>query len=412
MDEVLFVKKLVVVFIIIGLIFVSSPDLIVHAQNKEIGVVINGEIQQFDAAPISINGSVLVPMRAIFEKMHAKLSWNEGKQQVSATKGATQIVLTINRKTAWINGKAVSLNVAPQLVNGKTMVPLRFVGEALHADVKWDQKKNAVDITFSNQEVVPEPNPSTNSPIKTSDEEKIINLLNANNDSFINHDADGFIRTYEKIKETKAELLTLFATSHYKQSIESINHVKIAGNEASATMVRVVEIVEKPKTGPEYISLKQKVTFNCSFIRINNEWKIRKFEVLKQEKLSVREENDRLFECYALQGLYLHYREEEDAANVLTTLHPDNPSYKNDWVAQFANDDYKFELVDFKLIKNTSDYIKAEVVILYKKGNAANPKTFDSIDKITSVIEYKKTKEGWKILSEALTKTEEMANPN
>lgn len=111
---------------------------IASTAENEVTVVIDGQIQSFPQPAVTINGSTMVPLRAIFEKLGAKISWDEKTRTVTANKVDTVIVLTLDRDIAYINGNPIKLTAKAQSINGNTMVPLRFVSEALGAAVKWD----------------------------------------------------------------------------------------------------------------------------------------------------------------------------------------------------------------------------------------------------------------------------------
>lgn len=115
---------------------------------EHIQVLINGQTQSYEQPAVNKNGRVLVPLRAIFESLGAKVEWNNSTQTVTATKGDITIVLTIGAKVAYVNGNPIDLDVPAQLINEKTMVPIRFVSEALGAEVKWDALSQSV-ITFT-----------------------------------------------------------------------------------------------------------------------------------------------------------------------------------------------------------------------------------------------------------------------
>lgn len=116
------------------------PDL------GKINVIIDEEWLGFKQPPTLMNGTTLVPMRAIFEKLGAEVKWNQANQSITASKGNVNISLTINKNKAAINGETITLSAAPRLINGSTMVPLRFVSESLGADVKWDGQNKTVFI--------------------------------------------------------------------------------------------------------------------------------------------------------------------------------------------------------------------------------------------------------------------------
>jgi|GEM_PF-1962180 len=95
------------------------------------------------------SGSPLVPMRGVCEHLGARVEWDGSDQSITAVGNGNRIVITIGQTTAWLNGNAVTLSAPPQVTNGVTMVPLRVVGEALGANVKWDSKTKSVTINNS-----------------------------------------------------------------------------------------------------------------------------------------------------------------------------------------------------------------------------------------------------------------------
>jgi|GEM_PF-5297636 len=101
-------------------------------------VILNGTLLSFDVPPVIVNGRTLVPFRKILESLGAEVSWDQVSQTVTAVKDGTKIVLTIGRNTAYRNNSLFSLDVAPRIISGRTLVPLRFVSEALSARVDWN----------------------------------------------------------------------------------------------------------------------------------------------------------------------------------------------------------------------------------------------------------------------------------
>ncbi|SFM05333.1 Copper amine oxidase N-terminal domain-containing protein [Paenibacillus sp. 1_12] len=120
---------------------------IASATDSTVTVFIDGVKQIFPQSALIIDGSTMVPMRSIFEKLGAEISWNGETRTVTAIKGDTIIKLTINSGQAFINGKSVKLTSKVQSVNGNTMVPLRFVSESLGGAVKWDGNTSTAYIT-------------------------------------------------------------------------------------------------------------------------------------------------------------------------------------------------------------------------------------------------------------------------
>lgn len=118
-----------------------------HAENyNSVNVIIDGVTQTFEQSALVVDDTTMVPMRAIFERLGATIVWDSASQSVNATSGKTTIKLTIGNDTAYINGTAVKLAAKPQLINSNTMVPLRFVSEALGCTVDWDSSTDTAII--------------------------------------------------------------------------------------------------------------------------------------------------------------------------------------------------------------------------------------------------------------------------
>jgi|LSQX01.3.fsa_nt_gb L,D-peptidoglycan transpeptidase YkuD (ErfK/YbiS/YcfS/YnhG family) len=104
-----------------------------------------------DVCPRLINGRVLVPVRTIFDNMNMDISWDEVKRTVTIKKEDTEIVLLIGDKTALVNGQSISLDVAPEIINGRTLIPVRFITESTGYKIDWDESTRTVlikDSTF------------------------------------------------------------------------------------------------------------------------------------------------------------------------------------------------------------------------------------------------------------------------
>ncbi|MBU5210548.1 copper amine oxidase N-terminal domain-containing protein [Heyndrickxia oleronia] len=110
-------------------------------------VYINGVKQSYDQSPVIENGRTLVPLRGIFESLGANVQWDQKNQVVTAIKTNTKIVLKIGAKSPTVNGKVSQIDVPAKVRNGRTLVPLRFVGEALGATVDYNSSKRTIRIT-------------------------------------------------------------------------------------------------------------------------------------------------------------------------------------------------------------------------------------------------------------------------
>lgn len=131
---------------LLGLAAMLSVGVVLPAA-AEIGVEVNGRPVAFGAvAPQRIGGRVLIPLRAVVEALGAEVKWNAATQTVHGSKGEREFSLPIGSRTASVNGMSVNLDVPAQMVSGTTMVPLRFVAEALGAEVEWNAAAQRVVI--------------------------------------------------------------------------------------------------------------------------------------------------------------------------------------------------------------------------------------------------------------------------
>ena len=90
----------------------------------------------------------MVPVRFVSESLGAKVSWDNDNRMVIIQRGNDTIKLKIGENKAEVNGKTVSFDTAAVLQNDRTMVPVRFISEALGAKVSWNQEKKAVEIEY------------------------------------------------------------------------------------------------------------------------------------------------------------------------------------------------------------------------------------------------------------------------
>jgi competence protein ComEC len=104
---------------------------------------------QMDYPPQNINGRVLVPVRPIFEALGAQVGWDATSKTATGAKGNTKVSIQIDNNKAYINEKVSILDVPAQIIGGRSYVPARFVAEALGCAVGYDGTSKTVIITSS-----------------------------------------------------------------------------------------------------------------------------------------------------------------------------------------------------------------------------------------------------------------------
>ncbi|HEY0827063.1 MAG TPA: copper amine oxidase N-terminal domain-containing protein [Bacilli bacterium] len=113
---------------------------------KGVKAFVNGTQPKFDVSPIIRSGRTLVPFRAIAEALKAEVKYNAEERSVTVTRDGVVVKLFIGSTIAYVNGKEVTLDVPPMIVNGRTIVPVRFISEAFNSVVKWEAETQTVII--------------------------------------------------------------------------------------------------------------------------------------------------------------------------------------------------------------------------------------------------------------------------
>jgi hypothetical protein len=133
-----------------------------------INVEVDGQRVFFNnARPQMISGRVMVPLRGVLEQMGAYVQWDSSTRMVTARKGEFDIAMRIGQRAAQVNGRTTYLDVPAMILHGSTMVPLRFMSEALGADVDWIAATQTVRIDTSldvSDPRFPTPPPPTTNP--------------------------------------------------------------------------------------------------------------------------------------------------------------------------------------------------------------------------------------------------------
>jgi len=101
-------------------------------------VVLNGRAVEFDVAPQIIDGRMRVAFRSVFESDGGKVTWDARSKTAKSVKGSLEVKVPIGKRVAQVNGRDVDMGVAASITKGRTIIPVRFFGEAVGARVSWD----------------------------------------------------------------------------------------------------------------------------------------------------------------------------------------------------------------------------------------------------------------------------------
>jgi len=113
---------------------------------KGVFLYVNGEQPTLEVNPFIKDGSTLVPFRAISEALKAEVKWDAEERSVTVTRDGVSVKLFIDSTKALVDGKEVILEVPATIVEGNTVVPVRFISESLKATVKWEDETKSVVI--------------------------------------------------------------------------------------------------------------------------------------------------------------------------------------------------------------------------------------------------------------------------
>jgi len=125
---------------------------------------VNGASIPMDVSPMVLENRTLLPVRFVTDAIGANIQWFEAEQKVLITQGSTAMELWIGRNQAKINGLNVPIDsgnaaVMPLVINGRTMMPLRFIAEQLGCQVEWIDALNQVNIRYQGNQLNPQPDP-------------------------------------------------------------------------------------------------------------------------------------------------------------------------------------------------------------------------------------------------------------
>jgi len=133
---------------------VSSTVLMLQIGSPYISV--NGISKKIDtegSKPIIQNNRTLLPVRTLIESLGGTIQWNPKTRQVSIELNGNSIILTIGKSTAVVNGIKTPIDpknprVTPEIINGRTYLPLRFIAENLGIVVNWDSATKTISLYY------------------------------------------------------------------------------------------------------------------------------------------------------------------------------------------------------------------------------------------------------------------------
>lgn len=152
-------KKIVAILLCLTLVLMAVPNMTAFA-NETVKVELDGKVLNFDVPPQLINKRTMVPLRAIFEALGATVYWDDNTQTVLAVRSDKQITMKIGSYTMVVNDQTVILDTPSCMVNDRTLVPVRAISEAFGCSVQWEDSTQTVFINTVNTTATPTPVPT------------------------------------------------------------------------------------------------------------------------------------------------------------------------------------------------------------------------------------------------------------
>lgn len=135
------------------LLMASAVNQVMADEN--IKVILDGNELSFDVSPQIINDRTMVPLRSIFEALGASVDWDQDTQTVTSTKNDITVKLTIDSSTMYVNENAVTLDSPACIVEERTLVPVRAISEAYNTTVDWEGDTRTVTISTDGTVITP-----------------------------------------------------------------------------------------------------------------------------------------------------------------------------------------------------------------------------------------------------------------
>lgn len=139
-----------------GFIAKQYVKIISPSPSSDIKIIVNGEELSSPVKPPNIEGRLLVPFRAIAEAINIDVDWDGEKRQVIAKGDGIEVIFTIDRPETLVNGVIEQVTPHPFIIDGHTVIPLRFFSETFKADVGWDNDTRIASVDRSLTELLPE----------------------------------------------------------------------------------------------------------------------------------------------------------------------------------------------------------------------------------------------------------------
>ncbi|MBB3112786.1 hypothetical protein FHS18_004888 [Paenibacillus phyllosphaerae] len=238
---------------------------------KPIKVVLNGEELQFRVAPVVQSQTVYVEFRSLFQALGYEVGYDAATKTITGISDSTHIQMQIGTTNTFVNGQALATAVKPIAVNGSTLVPLRFVGEASGLDVKWNSSTRVVELSY------PE--------LSEQDAEALSDLIGQLETAASNEDEAGYLAQFASNSPQLADLKAQFEADSEGDIRTDIvfDNIELLDYNRS-TAVLSVEAITTKEEGESRFYLEQNdlLTITAS-LQADGSWKV--YEIIVEDTI-------------------------------------------------------------------------------------------------------------------------------
>lgn len=148
--------KLRFILCLLASIFIIGAGMNVMAEEDEISVLVDNEKVVFeDQQPIILDGTTLVPIRAVFEKAGAEVTWDQDTKTATLVRGNYTVTITVGDSVLYKNNTQIALSVSAIMYNDRILIPVRAIGEAMDFGISWDGFHSSVFVSTDGTEYRP-----------------------------------------------------------------------------------------------------------------------------------------------------------------------------------------------------------------------------------------------------------------
>ena len=243
-------RKFVVFMLCICMLFSYLVVPCTAEGSDKITLYVDGKMvdcAKYSQEPVIVEGRTLVPLRSVFEALGATVNWNNNTREVISKREGIEISLGVGSDTIYINGEAKTIDVPACIMNDRTMVPVRAVAEAFGCTVKWDNDSRSVQITSIADETPEKVMEAVLTAAKNFDVYEILKHVDENSSKEGMGSVKDLIVSLENYEFTQEEtgVLTAFLRNTLNYSTFKVLGSSISGDTATVTVSVTIPNFEK-----------------------------------------------------------------------------------------------------------------------------------------------------------------------